>query len=320
MFTPAKNRNEKGTELRKVVVSTIEELMAADEHVVALEADLGGASGFTNIGKEFPERFIQCGISEANMMGVAAGMSSEGFIPFVHTFGPFATRRAFDQIFLSGAYARNTINIYGSDPGFAVGYNGGTHTTWEDVALMRTIPGAVVCDAADATQMKWIIEAFAKAGQGIHYLRGNRKDVRNVYEPGSTFELGKGNVLRQGTDVLIIASGQLVSDALDAAEALEQQGVSAEVIDMFCIKPLDEKLVVSESAGKKLVVTFENHSVVGGLGEAVAAVLAENAPDPRLVRKGVKERFGQVGTPAFLQKEFCLTAEDLVDAVKEALA
>lgn len=319
MFTLAKNRDEKGMELRDVMVDAIELAMADDERVVALEADLGGASRFTNIAKKYPGRLIQCGIAEANMIGVAAGMSSEGYHPFTHTFGPFSTRRVFDQIFLSGAYAHNTLNIFGSDPGFAVGINGGTHTTWEDMALMRTIPGAIVCDPADETQMRWIVAEYAKM-EGIHYIRANRKNVRNVYEPGSTFEFGKGNLLRQGSDVLIVACGQLVSEALDAAEALEAEGVSCSVVDMFCVKPLDEELVLSEAAGKKLVVTFENHGVIGGLGDAVAATLAEAGAGVKLVRHGVKERFGQVGDPAWLQKDFHLTADNLVASVKGGLA
>lgn len=319
MFTLTQNRDEKGKELRNVMVESIEAAMDADDRVVALEADLGGASKFTNIAKSHPDRFVQCGIAEADMVGIAAGLSSEGFRPFTHTFGPFATRRCFDQIFLSGAYAHNTLNIYGSDPGFCVGTNGGTHTTWEDMALMRSIPGAVVCDPADETQMRWIVSEFAKT-EGVHYIRANRKAVRNVYAPGSTFEMGKGNLLVKGDDVLIVACGQLVSEALDAAEALEEQGVSCSVADMFCVKPLDEELLLSEAAGKKLVVTFENHGVIGGLGDACAAALAESGCGTRLVRHGVKERFGQVGDPAWLQKDFHLTALDLVHTVEEALS
>lgn len=319
MFTLAKDRTKKGAELRDVMVDSIEQAMALDERVVALEADLGGASRFTNIAKKYPRRFIQCGIAEANMIGVAAGMSSEGYHPFTHTFGPFSTRRVFDQIFLSGAYAHNTINIFGSDPGFCVGINGGTHTTWEDMALMRSIPGAIVCDPADETQMRWIVAEYAKL-EGIHYIRANRKDVRNVYEPGSTFEFGKGNLLREGSDALITACGQLVSEALDAAETLAEQGVDCSVVDMFCVKPLDEQLVLEQAAGKKLVVTFENHGVIGGLGDAVAATLAEAGSGVKLVRHGVKERFGQVGDPAWLQRDFHLTAEDLVKSVEEGLS
>lgn len=318
MFTMVQDRSRKGAELREVMVEAIQEAMEADDRVVALEADLGDASRFTRIAKKHPDRLIQCGISEANMIGVAAGMSAEGMRPFTHTFGPFSTRRVFDQIYLSGAYAHNTLNLWGSDPGFCVGTNGGTHTTWEDVALMRTLPGAVVVDAADETQLRWIVHEFANC-TGIHYVRANRKAVRDVYEPGSTFELGRGNLLREGTDVLIVAAGQLVSDALDAAEQLEAQGITCALIDMFCIKPLDEELLLAQAANKRLVVTVENHGIIGGLGEAVAACLAENAPSPRLVRVGVRERFGQVGSPDFLQKEYELTAEDIAAAVQKGL-
>ena len=173
MFSLVTDRGMNSPELRAVVVNTLQDLMKTNDAVVALEADLGGASGFTKIAQSNPNRFVQCGISEANMVGVAAGMSTLGFKPFMHSFGPFVSRRVFDQVFLSGGYAHNTINIYGSDPGFCAGTNGGTHTTWEDVALMRTIPGAVVCDAADATQLDWIIRRFAEL-EGVHYVRANR--------------------------------------------------------------------------------------------------------------------------------------------------
>lgn len=318
MYKLTEDRMKKGKELRSVFVKTLEKLMRTDENIVALDADLGGASKFTDIAKTYPDRFIQCGISEANMVGVSAGMSTVGYKPFLHTFGPFATRRVYDQVYLSGAYAGNTINIYGSDPGFCAGPNGGTHTTWEDVALMRAIPHAIVCDAADEVQLAWIIEEFSKQ-EGIHYIRANRKACRNVYKEGSTFEMGKGNLLKKGSDVLIIASGQLVSDALDCAQTLEEQNISVSVIDMFCIKPLDKDLVIQEAKGKKAVVTFENHSITGGLGSAVAEVLAESNISVPFKRHGVNERFGQVGTPEFLQKEFKLTAQDLQATILDVL-
>ncbi|WP_077598635.1 transketolase family protein [Olsenella urininfantis] len=318
MFRLSENLGSNGTAYRDAICDTIIELMQENERVVMLEADLGGASGTSKIQKKIPQQYVQVGIAEADMMGIAGGMSSEGFIPFTHTFGPFATRRAFDQIYLAGGYAHNTINIWGSDPGFTVGANGGTHTTWEDVALMRTIPGSVVCDAADAVQASWIVREFAKT-EGIHYLRTGRKNAPSIYAEGSAFEMGKGNVIREGSDVLIISAGQLVADALKAADALQEQGVSAEVIDMFCIKPLDEGLVRSEAAGKRAVVTFENHNVIGGLGDAVAATLMEGGIAVPFKRHGVCERFGQVGTPEFLQAEFKLTASDLVESVKSLL-
>lgn len=314
MFQLAENRQEAGRELRDCVVETLQELMKDDDKITALEADLGGASGFTKIKKTNPERFIQCGIAEANMMGVAAGLSLTGFKPFTHTFAPFATRRVFDQLFLSGAYAGNTINVYGSDPGFSVASNGGTHTAWEDVALIREIPGAVICDPADDVQMEWIIKEFLKM-EGIHYVRSNRKAVRNVYKKGSSFKIGQGNILKEGKDILIIAAGQLVSEALDCAEELEKEGHSVEVIDMFTIKPLDEKLLIKEAKGKSKIVTIENHSIYGGLGSAVSEVIAENGISVPVKRIGVKEKFGQVGTAEFLQEEFGLTAKQIKETI-----
>lgn len=314
MFQLAENRQEAGRELRDCVVETLQELMKDDDKITALEADLGGASGFTKIKKTNPERFIQCGIAEANMMGVAAGLSLTGFKPFTHTFAPFATRRVFDQLFLSSAYAGNTINVYGSDPGFSVASNGGTHTAWEDVALIREIPGAVICDPADDVQMEWIIKEFLKM-EGIHYVRSNRKAVRNVYKKGSSFKIGQGNILKEGKDILIIAAGQLVSEALDCAEELEKEGYSVEVIDMFTIKPLDEKLLIKEAKGKSKIVTIENHSIYGGLGSAVSEVIAENGISVPVKRIGVKEKFGQVGTAEFLQEEFGLTAKQIKETI-----
>ncbi len=314
MFQLAENRQEAGRELRDCVVETLQELMKDDDKITALEADLGGASGFTKIKKTNPERFIQCGIAEANMMGVAAGLSLTGFKPFTHTFAPFATRRVFDQLFLSGAYAGNTINVYGSDPGFSVASNGGTHTAWEDVALIREIPGAVICDPADDVQMEWILKEFLKM-EGIHYVRSNRKAVRNVYKKGSSFKIGQGNILKEGKDILIIAAGQLVSEALDCAEELEKEGYSVEVIDMFTIKPLDEKLLIKEAKGKSKIVTIENHSIYGGLGSAVSEVIAENGISVPVKRIGVKEKFGQVGTAEFLQEEFGLTAKQIKETI-----
>ena len=310
------NREGVGKELKLAVVETLQELMKTNDKIVALEADLGGASGFAKFEASNPERYVQCGIAEANMVGVSAGLSVAGYIPFMHTFGPFATRRVFDQIFLSGGYAKTTMNIYGSDPGFCVGPNGGTHTAFEDVALMRAIPHAYVCDPADYTQLEWLIKEFASMS-GVHYVRANRKNVRNVYEAGSTFEIGKGNVLTQGTDVLVIAAGQLVADALDCADMLAKEGISVSVVDMFCIKPIDAALIIKESANKKAIVTFENHSITGGLGSAVAEVLAENGIGTKFKRVGINEEFGQVGTPEFLQAEFKLCAIDLVNTIKE---
>lgn len=310
------DKREETQEMRMCVVNSIIELMKENDKVLALDADLASASGFSKIEKNYPRQFIQCGIAEANMVGVSAGISLLGYISFIHSFGPFVSRRVFDQVFVSGAYADTNINIYGSDPGFCVAQNGGTHTTWEDVALMRTIPHAIICDAADGTQMKWIIKNFAKL-HGIHYVRGNRKPVRNIYTADSEFEFGKGNILKKGTDVLVISAGQIVSDALDASEELDKNNISVEVIDMFTIKPIDKELILNEAKGKKIIITFENHSIIGGLGSAVSEVLSDNGVGIKLKRMGVDEQFGQVGTAEWLQKEYHLTKDDLIKEIKK---
>lgn len=310
----ADNRNLCGKELRQVLTNTIDELMNDHKEIVFLEADLGGASGSVKLSKTHPEQYIQCGISEANMAGTAAGMSALGFNPWIHSFAPFATRRIFDQLYLSGAYAKNTINIYGSDPGFTVGPNGGTHTSWEDMALMRTIPGCIIADAADEVQMKWLVKEFSSR-PGVKYLRAGRKAVRNIYDPDTEFRIGQSQILKPGSDVLIIACGQLLSEALDAAGILENMGIEAEVLDPVTIKPLDEAGIVQASKDKKAIVTFENHSITGGLGSAVSEILMENDIHAPFKRHGIKERFGQVGTPDYLQKEFGLTARDLVEDI-----
>lgn len=315
MFTLVTNK-EVGKEFRVAVVDALKEAMGENEKLVALDADLGGASKWTDLIKSNPDRFINVGIAEANMVGVAAGLNLTGYVPFIHTFGPFATRRVLDQIFLSGAYSKNTINIFGSDPGFAAGHNGGTHTTWEDMALLRSIPNVVICDAADAVQMEWIVKEFSKM-TGVHYVRGTRKGVRKVYEEGSTFEIGKGNLLREGQDYLIVAAGQLVSEALEVADHLNQKGVTVDVIDMFTVKPLDQELLLERLVGKKRVITIENHSITGGLGSAVAEVLADNGLAVPLKRIGVDNRFGQVGTPDFLQEEFGLTTEKMIEQIED---
>lgn len=310
---------ERAREQRVVFYETLERLMDADGKIVALEADLGGASGSLRLKKSHPKQFIECGIMEANMIGVAAGMSMRGFVPFVHTFAPFASRRVADQLFLAGAYSHNTLNVYASDPGVCAATNGGTHTTFEDVSLMRAIPGVEVFDPADGVQLEWLIAVLAER-RGVHYIRTTRKDIRPVYAPGSTFEIGRGNVLRRGGDVLMIAVGTVLEDALRAAEALEADGVSVELVDMFTVQPLDRELILGEMAGKKLIVTCENHSVTGGLGSAVAEVLAELPAHAPLLRIGVKDQFGQVGSLNYLKRAYGLDAESVAAAVRAALA
>jgi len=306
-------------EQRVVFVETLQSLIDENPHVMAMEADLGGASGFRKIKQSHPAHFVQAGISEANMIGVAAGMSMRGYIPFVHTFAPFIARRACDQLFMAGAYSKNTINIYASDPGVCAAANGGTHTTLEDLGFMRALPEALVFDPADGVQLAWLLHELAGL-RGIHYIRTTRKNIRPIYAPGSTFEIGKGNILAEGKDVLIIAMGELLSESLDAAAELRKNGIGVEVIDMFTVKPLDSDLILREAAGKKLVVTCENHSVINGLGSAVADVLAQAALAVPLRKIGVNDQFGQVGSLQYLKQTYGLTAEHISSVVTETLS
>ncbi len=309
---------KKEQEMRKVFVQTLEEMMDENKKVIALEADLGGASGFAKMKDSHPEQFIDVGIAEANMVGIAAGLSMRGFVPFMHTFGPFAARRACDQIFLEGAYAGNTMNIYGSDPGVCAATNGGTHTTMEDVAIMRTIPGVEVFDPADGTQLHWLLHEL-ETRKGVHYIRTTRKTMPDIYEAGSKFEIGKGNLIREGFDVLFVTMGLALQPTLDAAEELEKEGIKADVIDMFTVEPLDVELLKKQIPGKRLVVTVENHSITNGLGSAVAEVLAEGAYGVPLKRIGSQRMFGQVGSLDYLMKAYGLTKENIVEVVKESL-
>ncbi len=306
-------------EQRVVFVETLQSLIDKNPHVMAMEADLGGASGFRKIKQSHPAHFVQAGISEANMIGVAAGMSMRGYIPFVHTFAPFVARRACDQLFMAGAYSKNTINVFASDPGVCAAANGGTHTTLEDLGFMRALPEALVFDPADGVQLAWLLRELVGL-KGIHYIRTTRKNIRPIYAPGSTFEIGKGNILADGKDVLIIAMGEMLSESLDAAAALRKDGIGVEVIDMFTVKPLDGDLILQEAAGKKLVVTCENHSVINGLGSAVADVLAQAALAVPLRKIGVNDQFGQVGSLQYLKQTYGLTAEHIASVVTETLS
>lgn len=306
-------------EMRKVFRKTLERLMDDNEKIIVLEADLGTASGFSKIKKAHPEQFLEMGIAEANMAGVAAGLSMRGFIPFIHSFSPFVSRRIADQIFLEGAYAQNTVNIYGSDPGVCAAANGGTHTTFEDIAFYRAVPEVMVFDPADGVQLAWLLTELI-GRKGVHYIRANRKNVPTIYKEGSSFEIGKGNVIRKGEDILLISMGILLADAMAAAEELGKEGISVEVVDMFTIKPLDRQLILEEIQGKKGVVTFENHNVNNGLGSAVAEVMAEAGAGVPLSRVGVNDRFGQVGSLAFLKKDYGLTKEQVMTVIRALMS
>lgn len=300
-------------EMRQAYAETLLKLTLANPEVIALEADLMSAISTNKIAKQIPGQIINCGIMEANMMGVAAGLSLTGKIPFIHTFAQFATRRAFDQLFVSGAYARLNLKILGSDAGVTAEHNGGTHMSFEDLGLARLIPEATVYEASDATMLKSLLTRSARE-YGIHYIRTIRKKAVKLYDEGEVFERGKGKVVRDGGDVAIIACGIMVAEALRAAGLLAEAGIDAAVIDMYSIKPIDTELIVQYAEKTNFIITAENHNVIGGLGSAVAEVLSEHRPT-KMNRIGVKEQFGQVGKTDYLKQYYKLTARDIANAM-----
>lgn len=302
-------------EMRQQYANTLLELVKNNPNVIALEADLMNAISTNKIMKEIPNQLINCGIMEANMIGVAAGLSITGKIPYVHTFGQFATRRAFDQLFVSGAYAKTNIKILGSDAGVTAEHNGGTHMTFEDTGLVRLIPDATVYEVSDATMLGYLLRKV-ESEHGIHYIRTIRKQAIKLYDDGEVFETGKGKVLREGGDVTIIASGNMVAESLKAADLLSEQGIEATVIDMFSIKPIDKELIVKYAQKTKAIVTAENHNIIGGLGSAVAEVLSEHCPT-KMKRIGIRDQFGQVGKLDYLKQYYKLTAQDIATAARE---
>ena len=305
-------------EMRAAFCRTLIEMAKTDERIVALDADLMGAMGTIPFRTAFPDRTVDCGIQEANMIGVAAGLSAKGKIPFAHTFGTFASRRACDQIVLSCAYAGLNVKIMGSDPGVTAALNGGTHMALEDLGIMRGIPEITVVEPTDVVMLENLLPQL-KDAYGVAYIRLVRKNCESIYEAGSTFEVGKANLLADGKDVTIIAMGYCVSQALLAKQALEAEGISARVVDMFTLKPLDRQAVIDAAKATGAIVTAENHYINNGLGSAVAEVLCEEYPVP-MVRVGVKDHFGEVGARDFLADKFGINAKAIVAAAKEAIA
>jgi len=303
--------------MRSVYCATLMELAEEDKNVVVLDADLMKSMGMIPFLKKYPERTFNCGVQEANMIGVAAGLSATGKIPFAHTFGPFASRRCYDQVFLSAAYAQLNVRIVGSDPGITAAYNGGTHMPLEDMGIMRNIPGITVVEPTDGVMLADLLRQV-KDLYGVFYIRLLRKEPLRIFEEGSTFEIGKGVTLREGNDVTLICSGYLVSETIKAAEMLKKDGISARVVNMFTWKPIDKELIVQCAEETGAIVTVENHSVINGLGSAVAEVLVENDPIP-MERIGSQDQFGQVGPVEYLQKAFGMTADDISGKAKEAV-
>jgi len=291
------------------------ELGREHDNVVVLDADLAGSTKTGVFKKEFPDRHFNCGIAEANMMCVAAGLSTTGLVPFASSFAMFASGRAFEQIRNSIGYPALNVKIGASHGGISVGEDGASHQCCEDFALMRSIPGMVVMSPADENEAIAMTKA-AYAHQGPVYMRFGRSNIPNFHPENMEFTIGKGEVLKDGTDVAIIANGLLVYKALVAAAELEAMGINAMVINMATIKPLDEELVLEAAEKCGRIITCEEHSIVGGLGEAVCSVLSERKPTP-VKRIGVNDVFGYSGPANDLLKEFGLSAEHIVEVAKE---
>lgn len=296
------------------------ELGRTNPNVVALCADLIGSLKMDQFIKENPERFFQIGIAEANMIGIAAGLTIGGKIPFTGTFANFSTGRVYDQIRQSVAYSGKNVKICASHAGLTLGEDGATHQILEDIGLMKMLPGMTVINTCDYNQTKAATIAIADF-DGPVYLRFGRPVVP-IFMPDykeEKFEIGKGIQLTEGTDVTIVATGHLVWEALQASEKLEEQGISAEVINIHTIKPLDEEIILKSVAKTGCIVTAEEHNILGGLGESVARTLATNNPTPQEFI-GTNDTFGESGTPAQLMEKYGLTADAVVTAVKKVIS
>ena len=290
-------------------------LGAEHENLVVLDADLANATKTQTFQKAFPERHFDCGIAEANMICVAAGMSTTGLVPFASSFAMFASGRAFEQVRNSIGYPHLNVKIGATHGGISVGEDGASHQCCEDFALMRSIPGMTIICPADGVEAEAAVKA-AYEMDGPVYLRFGRLAIPVFHEEGFHFQIGKGEVLRDGTDVAIIANGLLVYEAIQAGEALAEMGINAMVINMATVKPLDEELVLSAAKKCGRIITCEEHSVIGGLGEAVCSLLSEKLPTP-VRRIGVNDEFGHSGPAAALLKQFGLSAEHIVEVAKE---
>ena len=295
--------------------AALAKLGAAHDNVVVLDADLAGATKTGVFKKAFPDRFFDCGIAEGNMMCMAAGLATTGLVPFASSFAMFAAGRAFEQVRNSIGYPHLNVKIGATHGGISVGEDGASHQCCEDFALMRSIPGMTIICPADSVEAEAAVMA-AYEMEGPVYLRFGRLAIPVFHEEGFKFQIGKGEILREGTDVAIIANGLLVYEAIQAGEMLAEAGINAMIINMATVKPLDEELVLEAARKCGKVITCEEHSVIGGLGEAVCSLLSEKLPT--IVRRiGVNDEFGHSGPAVPLLKQFGLSADHIVEVAKE---
>lgn len=305
--------------MREVFGNTLAELMEQDDRICVIDADLANCNGTKKLQQLFPERAFEAGIAEQNMASVAAGLSSYGFIPFITSFTPFATRRICDQIAISIAYAKQNVKIVGTDPGISAQLNGGTHMSLEDIGVLRSIPTMVIFEPADNAQLKQALPQIIDH-YGPVYIRMFRKEVPDIFDDENyKFDLFKADKLCDGKDVTVFASGIMVKKSMDAAEMLKKEGINAEVINIHTIKPIDAEAVTESLKKTRCAVVAENHNIIGGLFSAVSEVAVQNCPVP-IVPVGTKDVFGEVGKMQELSEKFGMTENDIVEAVKKAVS
>lgn len=303
---------------REAYGNELVELGRKNKNVVVLDADLSKATKTEGFKKAFPDRFFDMGIAEADMIGTAAGLATCGKIPFTSSFAVFAVGRAYDQIRNSIAYPKLNVKIAATHAGITVGEDGATHQAIEDIALTRVMPNMTVICPCDEFETKWAINKAAEI-DGPVYIRLGRSKAFEIYNDKEIFEFGKGKLVRNGSDVTIIATGIMVFEAIKAHEALKEEGISVRVIDIHTIKPIDKDIIIKAAYETKGIVTAEEHSVIGGLGGAVSELLSEKCPT-KVLRVGVKDMFGKSGTAKELLKEYGLTSENIIERVREILA
>lgn len=304
-------------EFRQVLANRLKELMKMDKTICILDADLAKPNGTSPLYKDFPERCFDVGIAEANMVGVAAGLSASGMKPNVFSFAPFVARRALDQIMISVCYAKQNVKLWGTDPGITAETNGGTHMSFEDVAVLRSIPTMTIFDVVDDIQLSQAIEQIENFC-GPMYIRMPRKSRPSVFDENYKFELFKSDVVEEGTDITIIATGIMVYEAKLAVEELKKQGIKAELLSANFIKPLDEKTILDSILKTKNVLTCENHNIIGGLYSSVCELVCKQFPI-KVYGIGVEDTFGQVGKYQELLETYHLTKNDIIAKVKQIL-
>ena len=304
-------------EFRKILCNELSALMKENDKIVVLDADLGKPNGISPLSNEFPDRYFQVGIAEANMAGICAGLSAYGYKPVMVTFTPFATRRVYDQIAVSIAYAKQKVVIIGTDPGITAELNGGTHMSFEDVAIMRAIPDMVIYDAVDTIQLSQALRELINLDKNI-YIRMPRKFQTEIFGKDYKYIYGKADILKEGKDVTIIATGTMVNEVVKTKEMLQNEGIDSEIISVNTIKPLDEETILNSVKKTNCVVTCENNNIKGGLYSAVSELLCTNYP-AIVIPVGVDDKFGQVGKYNDLLNAYHLTPADILKKVKLAI-